>query len=98
MAHQWWYNQVTPASYRDAWISEALAEFSSFLYMRETKEWTEAKRYIANNHQQMNLWSRLTGKTYVDAGPIAMGSRLHTTLDPYDSYQQIVYYKGAWVG
>lgn len=97
MAHQWWFNQVTPASYRDAWVSEALAEYSTFLYMRERHEWTEAKRYIAENHRQMNLWSRLTGKPYIETGPVAMGGRLYTTLDPYTGYQQVVYYKGAWV-
>jgi aminopeptidase N len=32
----------------------------------------------------------------VDFGPICLGSRLYTTLDPDDSYQTIVYYKGAW--
>jgi len=97
MAHQWWYNQVTPASYRDAWVSEALAEYSSFLCIRDVHEWTEAKRYIDDNHEQMNRWSHLTGKTYVDFGPIAMGSRLWTTLDPDSAYQRIVYYKGAWI-
>src|SRR6185295_8042822 len=31
-AHQWWGNIVAWRSYRDQWLSEGFAEYSSFMY------------------------------------------------------------------
>ncbi|MCX7829855.1 MAG: M1 family aminopeptidase [Acidobacteria bacterium] len=33
VAHQWWGNLVDGLSYRDVWLSEGMAEFSSMLYI-----------------------------------------------------------------
>jgi len=33
VAHQWWGHLVGPASYRDAWLGESLAEYSAMLFV-----------------------------------------------------------------
>ena len=35
ISHQWWGHQVSWRSYRDQWLSEALADYSAALYARE---------------------------------------------------------------
>ncbi|REJ76930.1 MAG: hypothetical protein DWQ36_01870 [Acidobacteria bacterium] len=36
LAHQWWGHKVKPDSYRDAWLAEALAEYSAALCVRDS--------------------------------------------------------------
>jgi hypothetical protein len=47
-AHQWWGNLVSPLSYRDTWLSEGMAEFSSMLYMRGRFSESRVKIYNEN--------------------------------------------------
>jgi aminopeptidase N len=35
VAHQWWGNIVSPATYHHDWLMEALANYSALLYERE---------------------------------------------------------------
>ena len=37
IAHQWWGNRVTPATYRDNWLMEALANYSALLYLEKRR-------------------------------------------------------------
>jgi hypothetical protein len=87
IAHQWWGQGVTWARYRDQWLSEGLAQFSSALYL-ESKYGDEARADIVKK------FSRWTEKKSV-WGPITMGSRLSFTN--FDAYQAIVYDKTALV-
>ena len=96
VAHQWWYNQAAPLTYRDAWVSESLAEFSSYMCLRETKGMDTMKKYLSHDFHTFTKLSAVMKKPYVEFGPICLGSRLFTTLEPDDAYQTIVYYKGAW--
>jgi hypothetical protein len=96
VAHQWWYNQVAPLTYRDAWISESMAEYASLVCLRERSGMDTMKKYLSHDFHTFTKLSDVLKKPYVDFGPICLGSRLYTTLDPDDSYQTIVYYKGAW--
>ncbi len=36
VAHQWWYNVVGNDQLNDPWLDEALAQYSTYLYFRET--------------------------------------------------------------
>ena len=87
IAHQWWGQGVTWTSYRDQWLSEGLAQFSTILYMREKRgkgvfslilkkfsQWTEKK----------SVW-----------GPITLGSRL--SHSDFDAFQSIVYDKTSLI-
>ncbi len=96
MAHQWWGDHVGWASYRDQWMSEALASYSALLFARErlnnelsgvdlTEGWYEA------------VSARLPdGSTIESVGPIVLGWRLISSRAS-DAYQPIVYMKGAVV-
>lgn len=98
VAHQWWMGgHSAPLTYRDVWIPEALAEFSSYLYMKENHGPDEMNKYISHDYNTMTKLSAIHKVPYIDEGPICMGSRLSTTLDPDSGYDTVVYYKAAWV-
>jgi hypothetical protein len=97
VAHQWWYNQVAPLTYRDAWISESMSEFASLVCLRDRSGMDTMKKYLSHDFHTFTKLSYVRRKPYVEFGPICLGTRLYTTLDPDDSYQTIVYFKGAWM-
>jgi Peptidase family M1 domain len=97
VVHQWWGNIVAPASYRDVWIEEAMADYQSIMY--------DQKRNASKHAlQQWLLWYRDallakepgTSQTVEQTGPLDFGYRLDTSKTP-DAYRIIVYEKGAWV-
>lgn len=96
VAHQWWGNGAEPMTYRDAWVSESLAEFASYVCLRETKGMDTMKKYLSHDFHTFTKLSDVLKKPYVDFGPICLGNRLFTTLDADSAYQTVVYYKGAW--
>ena len=96
VAHQWWYNQVAPLTYRDAWISESMAEYASLVCLRDREGMDTMKKYLSHDFHTFTKLSDVLKKPYVEFGPICLGHRLYTTLDPDSAYQTIVYYKGAW--
>jgi aminopeptidase N len=85
IAHQWWGQGVSWASYRDQWLSEGLAQFAAALYLRE-KEGEDVYRDL------LRKFARWTAKKS-RFGPVTLGTRL-SHLD-FDAYQAIVYDKGA---
>ncbi len=98
VAHQWWLGGHSAAlTYRDVWLPEALAEFASYLYMKENHGPDEMNKYLSHDYNTMNKLSAIHKVPYVDEGPICMGSRLSTTLDPDSGYDTVIYYKAAWV-
>jgi hypothetical protein len=38
VAHQWWGHLVGPATYRDAWLGESLAEYSAMMFVEATMQ------------------------------------------------------------
>jgi hypothetical protein len=99
LAHQWWGNQVGWRSYRDQWISEAMANYAALLY--------ERNRLVGQGEPRVGLgptsgWqaelARLTrdGRPVESLGPVTMGPRLNSSLAS-DAYHAIVYKKGAVV-
>ena len=94
IAHQWWGNVVTSKLERDAWIMEALATYSSVLWLEQRKGVAERRKVLAAFRQ--NLLRKVDGKTVESAGPIILGQRLRTSKLP-EAYRVIVYEKGAWI-
>jgi hypothetical protein len=87
IAHQWWGQGVTWASYRDQWLSEGLAQFSAVLYLRS--------RYNGGTFSSiLKKFAKWTEKK-TDRGPITLGSRL-SFLD-FEAYQAIIYDKTSLV-
>ena len=95
VAHQWWGHVVAWQSYRDQWISEAMANYAAVLYARHrldalpftgpTSGWRQAMTRTVKN-----------GRPVESIGPLILGQRLASSIS-YSAYQSIVYKKGAVV-
>lgn len=99
IAHQWWGNIVGWDSYRDQWISEAMATYASNLFARRRMTFGGKSEVRIS---QTALWWRdvqeITDRGIpTDAlGPVVLGTRLESSLHE-GAYHAIVYVKGAVV-
>ncbi len=94
IAHQWWGNVVSSMLDKDAWIMEALATYSSLLWLEERRG--VAERNLVLDDFRDNLLRKNEGETLESSGPIVLGRRLRTSKLPA-AYRVIVYEKGAWI-
>jgi tetratricopeptide (TPR) repeat protein len=97
IAHQWWGNLIGWWSYRDQWLSEAMANYAGVLF------------YLSSNDDQRVSVAKLSvgwratleqtvdsGRTVESLGPIVLGNRLNSS-EAGNGYRAIVYRKGAVV-
>ncbi|PWT99938.1 MAG: hypothetical protein C5B51_26020 [Terriglobia bacterium] len=94
-AHQWWGGQVTSPSYRDDWLMEALANYSALLYMEKRKGAHDLETML-DTYRTALLAKRDTGEPVESAGPIVLGTRLESSLEPR-AWNIITYGKGSWI-
>jgi hypothetical protein len=96
VAHQWWGNQVGWTSYRDQWISEAMASYAALRYSHDR---------LSDKLSGVDLtagWQRVlgeilpSGRPLESLGPVVLGTRLFSSKAD-DVYRPIVYMKGAVV-
>lgn len=85
IAHQWWGQGVSFATYRDQWLSEGLSQFAAASYLRDRY----GDRAFASILKKFSRWTEKKSRR----GPILMGSRL--SYFDFDAYQAIVYNKSA---
>jgi len=83
LAHQWWGGAVIPKTYRDAWLSEAMATYAADLFI-EREIGGDAFREMLKRHTDQALFADRHGA-------VDLGRRLR------EHYQPIVYEKGAMV-
>ena len=97
VAHQWWGNMIGWSSYRDQWLSEAMANYSAMQFWSDTQEGGAAffSELSAGWRQSLNQTTPV-GRTVESLGPIVLGVRLNSTLAD-NGYRAIVYRKGAVV-
>jgi aminopeptidase N len=111
VAHQWWGHRVGAATYRDAWLGEAFAEYSAMMFVKDTvpdgaKLFDEILRSY-NDEQTGSIKSGFSKFTRFDVnlanrahgdriGPIGHGWRANTGEVP-TAYSSLVYGKGALV-
>ncbi len=97
VAHQWWGNLIGWSSYRDQWLSEAMANYSAMQFWADTEEGGAAffSEMSAGWRQSLNQTTPV-GRTVESLGPIVLGVRLNSTLAD-NGYRAIVYRKGAVV-
>jgi hypothetical protein len=94
-AHQWWGNVVTADGYHDGWLMEALANYTSLLYLEKRK--SPHMLDTALNEYRDNLLKKLDNGDIEDsAGAIVMGPRLESSIAP-DAWKRIIYGKGSWI-
>jgi hypothetical protein len=97
LAHQWWGNSVGWASYRDQWISEAMANFCALQYGKARLNRQERGLAALTSGWQEDLTRDLPdGRQVESVGPVVLGERLLSSHSD-DAYQAIVYQKGALV-
>jgi hypothetical protein len=94
-AHQWWGNRVASSSYRDNWLMEALASYSSILYLEKIKG-DRPVAAILDGYRDSLLAKGTNGDTIESAGPIVLGGRLESSLEPA-AWRAITYGKGTWI-
>jgi hypothetical protein len=96
MAHQWWGDQVGWTSYRDQWISEAMASYAALLYAHD-RLGDKLSGVGLTAGWQSDLGTVLpNGRTVESVGPVVLGSRLNSSVAS-DAYRLIVYKKGEVV-
>lgn len=96
MAHQWWGCRVGWAGYRDQWLSEALAEFSTGVVLQFTRGPAAYDKFLERRRTHLLEWPRGGKMRYADAGPMSLGFRLDTRESP-GAYEAVVYGKGTLV-
>lgn len=74
LAHQWWGDHVTCATWQDIWINEGFATYSEFLHYEKFRKENDAYNYMLNIHNQVLEDSVKSGSVFVPAGD---------TLNPY---------------
>jgi hypothetical protein len=96
LAHQWWGNKLGWRSYRDQWLSEALATYAStwFTYYRLGQDGAYLQERFGKVHGELNERSD-AGRPIGQVGPLTLGFRLESSLA--QAYTPIVYGKGALV-
>ncbi len=94
VAHQWWGNQVGWTSYRDQWISEAMASYVALRFAHD-RLGDKLSGVDLNAGWQDDLTSTLPdGRPLESAGPVVLGGRLDSSRAE-GAYEPIVYKKGA---
>lgn len=94
LSHQWWGHVVGWKTYRDQWLSEGFAEFSAGLYLWRA----DPKQFVSfyNLKRKWLLENNREGRHPVDVGPPTLGVQLMSYIEPLN-YQNVVYYKGAYI-
>src|SRR5271157_1230696 len=95
VAHQWWGNRVTVATYRDSWLMEALANYSALLYL-EKRRGGHSVELMLNSYRAALLAKSDSGQIVDSTGPIVLGPRLESSQEPR-AWRNIVYGKGSWI-
>jgi hypothetical protein len=93
-AHQWWGDLIVWRGYRDQWIFEALANYSSLMLLES--ENPSQFRAVMERYRQDLLQKNKDGAQLLDAGPVTLGSRLSSSHFP-DGYDAISYGRGTWL-
>jgi hypothetical protein len=93
-AHQWWGDLVTWSGYRDQWIVEGLANYSSLLLLESDSP--SQFRALMTAYRDDLLRKNKDGTPVMDAGPVTLGARLSNSQFP-DGYETIAYERGTWL-
>ena len=93
-AHQWWGDLVLWKTYRDQWISEALANYASLLVLEQHHP--EQFRQVLETYRNDLASKNKDGEWIRDAGPVTLGQRLVSSHFP-EGYEAISYERGTWL-
>ncbi len=94
LAHQWYGDQVSWASYHEQWLLEGLANYVSLLLLERSQP-SDVQLTLQNYRRILDSRSR-EGRRLVEAGPVTLGSRLSSSHFP-NGYEIITYGRGTWL-
>jgi hypothetical protein len=95
LAHQWFGHVVKVNSYRDEWIIEALASYSSLLWLEQQRNGLRQARVVLDRYRT-ELLNKVEDEPLDSIGPLALGFRLASSKTPAGG-GVIMYNKGPWV-
>jgi Peptidase family M1 domain len=93
-AHQWWGDLLSWESYRDQWMMEALANYSSLMLLES--EDPKQFRAVMDKYREDLLSKNKEGLALSEAGPVTLGARLTCSHFPA-GYEAISYGRGTWL-
>jgi hypothetical protein len=93
-AHQWWGDLVFWRGYRDQWIFEALASYSSLMILE--RQDPGGFRLVLEKYRSELEKKNPSGDMLKDAGPVTAGFRLSSSEFP-EGYEAISYGRGTWL-
>lgn len=95
VAHQWWGHWVGFSNYRDQWLGEGLAVFSSSLFAQKVYGVGNMNSYFEELKEQLISKNR-KGIRPIDMGGLDIGYRLDTGKTGAAS-QAVIYGKGGYI-
>ncbi len=93
-AHQWWGDLVLWTTYRDQWIAEGLANYSSLLLLEQQNP-LQFEQVLESYRRDLSSTDK-EGARLRDAGPVTLGQRLQSSHFP-GGYDTISYERGTWL-
>jgi len=98
VAHQWWGHIVGWDSYRDQWMSEGFAEFSTSLYVQYVrKDMAKFHEFWEGQRKMITEATPATkGRKPYTVGPVTQGYRLESGKTP-NIARSMIYPKGAYI-
>jgi hypothetical protein len=93
-AHQWWGDSVYWTTYRDKWISEALANYSAMLSFE--RDSPKDFRTVLDFYRQRLAAKNQEGRANREAGPVTLGYRLNSSIFP-EGWDLVAYGRGTWL-
>jgi hypothetical protein len=93
VAHQWWYSLVGDDIYREAWLDESFADYSTYLYLQKTAGAAVADQVF--RQQIAGVWPGYSGNVKT-ADPFT-GKRVGSAVWEFRDFQEydgIIYGKG----
>ena len=93
-AHQWWGDLVMWSGYRDQWLVEALANYSSMMVLEA--EDPAQFRAVMEKYRDDLLQKNKAGMRLLEDGPVTLGTRLSCSQFP-SGYEVISYGRGTWL-
>jgi hypothetical protein len=94
VAHQWFGDRVSWASYHEQWLLEAIANYAAIMLV-EPRRPADAQ-VILQAYRELLARKAKNGLANVDAGPVTLGIRLSSSKFPR-GYEIITYGRGTWL-
>ena len=94
VAHQWFGDRVSWASYHEQWLFEAISNYASLMLIERRRP--NDVQVMLSTYRQLLATKSKEGQPNVEAGPVTLGVRLASSKFP-TGYEIITYGRGTWL-